>query len=209
MSQDDDTAKLFRIRKTMSKMLHDRGYIVTQADLHLTLDQFKDKYGDAPTRDSLTMLHQMRDDPECQIFVFFEDEPKVGVKPIKKNLERMQKEEVSRAIMVVQQCLTAFAKQALNNSVNSTGGKYKIEQFNEKELLINITDHILVPKHSLLTPQEKKALLLKYKLKETQLPRIQSKDAVSRYFGLNRGDVMKIERPSETAGRYITYRLVV
>ena len=91
----------------------------------------------------------------------------------------MQKEEVSRAIMVVQQCLTAFAKQApmpprgspcyplpnrlqaLNNSVNSTGGKYKIEQFNEKELLINITDHILVPKHSLLTPQEKKALLLK------------------------------------------------
>jgi len=206
---DEDTGKLFRIRKTMVKMLNDRGYIVTTADMNMTLDDFKEKYGEAPQRESLTMMHQMRDDPESQIFVFFEDDPKVGVKPIKKYLERMQKEEVNRAVMVVQQGLTAFAKQALNNSVNSTGGKYKIEQFNEKELLINITEHILVPKHSLLTPAEKSALLRKYKLKETQLPRIQSKDAVSRYFGLNRGDVLKIERPSETAGRYITYRLVV
>lgn len=206
---DDETGKLFRIRRTMAKMLHDRGYIVTQADLNMTRQQFTEKYDENPTREKLTMMHQMREDPESQIFVFFEDEPKVGVKPIKKALERMQQENVNRAVMVVQQGLTSFAKQALNNSVNSTGGKFKIEQFNEKELLINITEHILVPKHSLLTQIEKKELLRKYKLKETQLPRIQSKDAVSRYFGLNRGDVLKIERPSETAGRYITYRLVV
>ena len=188
-------------------------------------------------RDQLTMLHSMRDDPTTQIFVFFEDEPKVGVKPIRRcgppcdgrsidgvphsrcsqsmmlccllnhrNLERMKDENVFRAVMVVQQGLTSFAKQALHNTA---GSKYKVEQFLEKELLVNITEHILVPKHSLLTPKEKQALLQKYKLKETQLPRIQMKDAVSRYFGLNRGDVLKIERPSETAGRYITYRLVV
>ncbi|XP_064493021.1 DNA-directed RNA polymerases I, II, and III subunit RPABC1 [Pseudopipra pipra] len=173
------------------QLCHDRGYLVTQDELDQTLEEFKAQFGDKPSegrprRTDLTVLVAHNDDPTDQMFVFFPEEPKVGIKTIKMYCQRMQEENITRALIVVQQGMTPSAKQSLVDMAP----KYILEQFLQQELLINITEH----EHS--------------KLRENQLPRIQAGDPVARYFGIKRGQVVKIIRPSETAGRYITYRLV-
>ncbi|CEO97159.1 RPB5 like protein [Plasmodiophora brassicae] len=201
----ETVSRLWRVRRTVAQMLSDRNYLVGTDDTQMTLDQFKSRFSDTPERNKLTMLCQKRDDPTDQIFVFFADEAKVGVKTIRGYAETMEQEKIFRAIVIVEAGITPFAKQVLVN----LAPRLRMEQFHESELLVNITQHVLVPKHILLMPEEKKTLLAKYKLKETQLPRIQTSDPIARYYGLVPGEVVKIIRPSETAGRYVTYRLVV
>ncbi|KAK7100525.1 DNA-directed RNA polymerases I, II, and III subunit RPABC1 [Littorina saxatilis] len=210
MDDEQETHKLWRIRKTVMQLCHDRGYLVTQDELDQTLDTFKETYGDKPSegkprRKDLIVLVAHNDDPTDQMFVFFPDDPKVGIKTIKAYCQQMQQDNIMRACIVVQTGMTPSAKQALVEMAP----KYILEQFIETELLVNITEHMLVPEHVVMTPEEKVELLARYKLKESQLPRIQQGDPVARYFGLKRGQVVKIIRPSETAGRYVSYRLVV
>ena len=47
----------------------------------------------------------------------------------------------------------------------------------------------LVPRHVLLSDEEKRELLDRYKLRENQLPRLKSSDPVAQYFGAQRGQV--------------------
>lgn len=62
MSSEKKT-KLFRIRKTVCKMLNARGYLVSQKELDRDKDSFTEEFGDDPRRESLTIMVPKRDDP--------------------------------------------------------------------------------------------------------------------------------------------------
>ncbi|KAI3378287.1 hypothetical protein SNEBB_000907 [Seison nebaliae] len=211
MNDDDEMIHmLWRIKKTALQLCHDRGYVVTQQELDQTLHEFKAQSaqeGQIPNRDEMTIAVSHTLNKNDQMYIFFvAQEGKLGVKEInEKYFSKMQKASIPRCILITQKGLTSHAKNALN----AQAPNYILEHFLECELLINITEHELVPRHIKLMNDQKTELLKKYKLKESQLPKIQAVDPVAKYYGLNRGDVVKIIRSSETAGRYITYRLVV
>jgi DNA-directed RNA polymerase I, II, and III subunit RPABC1 len=108
-----EASRLFRVRKTCLKMLSKRGYIVDEEDINMSTEDFRVKFGDDPSRESLTIFVEKADDPSDQLFVFFPADEKVGVKPIKTYCTRMKEENVLRAVIVVKGNLTPFAKQAV------------------------------------------------------------------------------------------------
>jgi DNA-directed RNA polymerase I, II, and III subunit RPABC1 len=201
---NSSAARLFRIRKTCFALLHKRGYNVPVDDLEMSAETFLARFGDFPGRENLTILVAKQDDADNRMFVFF-PESDVGVPQCKTYAQRMRDDSVRSAILVINGKFSNFAKLSLAE----LSPALSIEHFRDEELMVDITEHELVPKHQLLTPQEKAALLERYKLKESQLPRIQMGDPIARFYGLKRGEVVKIVRPSETAGRYVTYRIVM
>lgn len=73
----------------------------------------------------------------------------------------------------------------------------------------NIFKHTLVPKHEILTSEEKEELLTKFGIQPYQLPRIRASDPGAIAIGAGPGDIVRIIRESPTAGEYTGYRYVV
>jgi DNA-directed RNA polymerase subunit H (RpoH/RPB5) len=73
----------------------------------------------------------------------------------------------------------------------------------------NPLEHVLVPKHELLPSSEHTDFLAKHKIRSKEnLPLIRfHEDMIARIMGLMPGDIVKITRPSPSAGEYTSYRL--
>lgn len=203
---EDETAKLWKVNRTIHELVKDRGYQVSDDEINMDLTTFRSHYansGGSVDRNQLNFFTNSRENPTDQIFIFFSDEKSVGVKTMRKLLGILEEKSIMRGIIIFPGNMTPSARKV----IAAMSQQYRLEEFSEADLLVNITHHTLVPRHEVLTPEQKKQLLEKYRLKETQLPRIQLADPVARYYGLRRGQVVKITRPSETSGRYASYRI--
>jgi DNA-directed RNA polymerase I, II, and III subunit RPABC1 len=139
--------------------------------------------------------------PLGTIRVEFNGDKNISIKDVRKFVLSFDQHNYYTGIFV-----TAYPVSSTAHKIGGVIAPKLLELFSESDLLVNITMHELVPKHVLLSREEKKQLLERYRLKESQLPRIQQSDPVARYLGLRRGQVVKIIRRSTTAGRYASYR---
>ncbi|KAL1597204.1 DNA-directed RNA polymerases II 24 kDa polypeptide (RNA polymerase II subunit 5) [Paraconiothyrium brasiliense] len=236
MAESDHKARqelldMWRIYRTTKEMCRDRGYNVLPEECNISFEEFSRKFG---TESGMINRGQMNfsaipsEDmvrkytppatpkipaPEPQIgtlWVEFNGDEAFGMKHLRDFITHLTTGSYYSGIMIVVKPLSGMAMRALRGAAQlGNGPNGGVEVFLEQDLKINITKHELVPTHLLLSAEEKQQLLKRYRLKETQLPRIQVTDPVAKYYGLRRGQVVKIIRKSETAGRYASYRWAI
>ncbi len=73
----------------------------------------------------------------------------------------------------------------------------------------DILKHQLVPDHAILSKTEANKIIKQLKVNQEHLPKIKVDDPVVKEIGAKSGDILKITRKSHTAGKFITYRLVL
>ncbi|GAB7013915.1 DNA-directed RNA polymerase subunit H [Halolamina pelagica] len=74
--------------------------------------------------------------------------------------------------------------------------------------MVDVSQHELVPEHTLLDEPEVEEVLEEYQVKKTNLPKIKRRDPALPKEA-EPGDVVRIERDSRTTDTAVVYRLVV
>ena len=146
-----------------------QGYEVSEEELSIDLDTFKAEVSSngIVDRNRMNFFTQHKDKPEERLFVFYSMERNVGVKTMRQFINILEEKNITRGIIIWSDKMTSAAKKVgivgdvvyLPQVIDAMRLQLVLEDFEEAFLLVNITHHQLVPKHEVLTPEEKTELL--------------------------------------------------
>ena len=193
------------INYNLFSLLSDRNYILTQTDIssdfvisastangtpcHIRVIKYQTKLS-SPILKSLLKEIKENNPSIWRVIFIFKDKPS---QQILKSFEEIESE---------------YSKDKQNVETNlGNQENFIIEYFEESELLYNPTKHIFVPNHRILSIEEKKDVLMKYRAKECDIPKILREDRIARYYGGRKGDMFEIIRKCE-GGESLYYRFV-
>lgn len=154
--------------------------------------------------DDRYVLHPKRDtkDGLRKYVVWILKETKVvGVALVREVVKEMEETEAQRGMLVGGSRFTPASKKYAKAS--------KVELVEGNYASFDLFGHEMVPTHIIAEEAEIKLVLEHYGISKTHLPRIQSRDPAARVLGARPGQVIRVERPSHTAGLSYYYRLVV
>lgn len=205
------TDTIYRSRKTILDMLEKRDYIVAP---HRNISPKEITYMMAsPNGEALRMdLGHKNGEKTCKVH-YYTNKLKQKLKTYLAALSDPEKPEsyvdpatTEIIIMVAEPVVDTFHQTVLENYIAT---KLRVFIFQIQTVVNDPSKHIMVPKHEKVPAEEHATLLEKMFVKsKTQLPLIRyHADIQARYLGLVPGDIVKITRPSPSAGEYITYRL--
>ena len=205
---------VFRSRQVVTEMLETRGYDVDKYknysldEVDIMLKNMAKKVNSEMC--PLDLVCSNKNDSELKIYVKYLLQSKIRLVNLKNIIEDMIENTVennSEIIFIIKDKISNMA--AYDNMFDSyiTSNNIHIQVFSIDNLLVNITKHVLVPPLRILPEEDKEKIMETYKLNRlTQLPIILKSDPVAKFYGVRKGDLCEIVRPSETSGVYINYR---
>lgn len=125
----------------------------------------------------------------------------VGVALVKDLVKKMEEADAQEGMLIGGSRFTPAArKHALDTRVELVLGNYSS---------FDLFSHELVPAHTIAEDNEVAMVLDYYGINRDQIPRIRRDDPAVKVLGAKPGQVVRIERNSDTAGNVYYYRLVV
>lgn len=115
-----------------------------------------------------------------QVHVFFSNHPKFKRDVLKEYYAEILKRKITHCIIVYRGDLTSAVQKTILQF------PHLIELFKMEELQFNITTHALVPKHE--------KVHLENRSEVQKFPILRKTDPVSRFYGFQTGDVIRITR---------------
>jgi DNA-directed RNA polymerase I, II, and III subunit RPABC1 len=196
-----DKQNLYKVRKTIIEMIHDRGYYVPDSE-KITFEEFVAKYNNK------NLDIYINDEALNQkLYVHFHNDVKNFSKGdlkniIQKVMSEYQDENINIILLLREKENSAIAKE-LTKDIYSN-----IEIFLKKNMMFNITHHDYVPQHVILTKEEEDVIFEQYNTTRKKLPKIMKSDPIAKYYGMKTNQICKIIRKSPEVGEYVYYRLV-
>ena len=196
-----DKKNLYKVRETILEMINDRGYLVPISE-NITFEQFLLKYNNKNI--DIFINDEVKNK---KIYIHFHNDIKNFSKGDLKNITQkviseFSDEDINLILLLREKENSAVSKELMKEAYKN------VEVFLKKNMLFNITHHVLVPKHILLSKEEEKDLLEKYNTNKGKLPKISKVDPIAKYYGMKSDQICKIIRKSPEVGEYIYYRLV-
>lgn len=196
------TSIVFKVKRTQVMMMMDRHYIVLedeQAIINYSVEQFYHKYVQKsqelgiPFIKALDMHYIIP--PNDTLYVYYTERDisanKTGLKQLNDFFNKLHStNENIRNIMLISE--TPFNPNV--SDIRKTLPDYNIELYTYDQLYHNPMEHILVPKHEILSDVQAKQYLKKNKLTPAQLPKISNNDPIVRYLGAKENQIIRITR---------------
>lgn len=219
----DVVTRLFLVKKNQIKLIKKRGYNIKKPNdtnneetlLSITLKQFSDVYipfaekNNKSLRSVLTNWYEK--DNGHRILVYYADVPlksvQLGVEVIGDAITEMLKYKLKDAIIITSKPLSSKAYKHIVSLIS-----YNIQVFLEEELTYSAVDHVFTPEHIPLTQDEQETFLRKNNIILDQMPKIFNTDIIIMYLGLQKGQIVKINRYNIFETSVIestTYRVVI
>lgn len=198
--------KIYKSRQTVIELMEDRGVNM-------------DKYKDFTINEVELMVSNMpkKNEDISPVDITLENgiikyflTPKIRVTNLMTQTDKIIEDynEGDTVIFIIREKITSedSIEEFFRNIYNTR--KIFVQYFHLDTLTFNVTKHSMVPKHEILSKEETDELIKSLYITDIKkLPKINASDPISKYYGIQVGEVFRITRPSETSGISYYYRL--